>query len=72
MMMHIGRMHEEGRRGKALEFWHAISAIIRSKVNVTGTPQDYWDLTRAFRGAGTCASSSIDRSAGFMSSGAIM
>jgi lipopolysaccharide biosynthesis glycosyltransferase len=48
MMMHIGRMHEEGRRGKALEFWHAISAIIRSKVNVTGTPQDYWDLTRAF------------------------
>jgi hypothetical protein len=47
MLMDIGKLAAHGGRG-ALDFWRAISAIIRAKVNVTGTPQDYWDLTRAF------------------------
>ena len=47
MLMDIGKMAADGG-ARALAFWHGISAIIRSKVNVTGTPQDYWDLTRAF------------------------
>ncbi len=47
MLMDIGKL--AARRGAgALEFWSAVSAVIPAKVNVTGTPQDYWDLTRAF------------------------
>ena len=48
MLMDIGKMYAGGTFALALEFWRAVSAVIRSKVNVTGTPQDYWDLTRAF------------------------
>lgn len=48
MMMHIGRMYGGGTFALAREFWRGASAVIRSKVNVTGTAQDYWTLTKAF------------------------
>jgi hypothetical protein len=41
-------MHGGGTFALAKRFWGAVSAVIRSRVNVTGTAQDYWTLTKAF------------------------
>lgn len=47
MLMHIGRLHAAGQKGTRA-FWASAAGIIRSRANITGGPQDYWDLTKAF------------------------
>ena len=48
MLMHVGRLHAGGARTGALQFWRALGAIIRAKVNLTGGEADFWELQRAF------------------------
>jgi hypothetical protein len=47
MLMHIGRLHADGRAGTRA-FWTSAAGILRSRANITGGPQDYWELTKAF------------------------
>jgi hypothetical protein len=47
MMMHIGKLAANGLAG-ARAFWAACAGILRARANITGGPQDYWELTRAF------------------------
>jgi hypothetical protein len=47
MLMHVARLAARDFAG-ARAFWAACAGILRSRANITGGPQDYWALTRAF------------------------
>lgn len=47
MLMDIGKLHARERAG-SLAFWASIAGILRSSTNLTGGPQDYWELHKAF------------------------